>query len=95
MVPFRESYFGPSNHPIVLNRVHCNGDEDNLTECDSVKLTGFCSHSDEVGVACLPNGKILSALFICLYLYVCTCTCTHVYFIILLFSLILSGMQSW
>ena len=57
VVPFRESYFGPSNHPIVLNRVHCNGDEDNLTECDSVKLIGYCSHSDEVGVACLQSSK--------------------------------------
>ena len=89
MVPFRESYFGSSNHPIVLNRVHCNGNEDNLTECDSVKLTGYCSHSDEAGVACLSSSKSIH-----LYIYTCVCVCvcvcvqlSVVYVIVILFSL--------
>ena len=51
---FRRFGFGQSSVPIWLNKLHCNGFENNLLDCTSRKRNS-CGHFQDVGVMCLPG----------------------------------------
>ena len=53
-VPFREGYFGLTNIPILLSDMLCDGSEANISLCSSSRPF-FCTHSHDVGVACLNS----------------------------------------
>ena len=49
------SHFGGvSSGPIFLDQLHCNGDENSLSECDLYTEPGMhmCGHQHDVGVIC-------------------------------------------
>jgi len=54
-VPFGSALFGQGRGPILLQGVSCSGFEMRLDEC-SANMTSSCSHSEDAGVSCLPNG---------------------------------------
>ena len=56
VVPFRDAYFGKGVIPIVIDDVACTGTENNLTECSFDQNSVDCTHSQDVGVACLEAG---------------------------------------
>jgi hypothetical protein len=48
------AYFGAGRDPILMDAVHCQGSERNLTQCTH-KLENSCTHSEDVGVICLSK----------------------------------------
>ena len=52
-VPLRGAVFGEGVGPILLDNVHCQGDEINLLECVSNGLFQHnCLHSEDAAVRC-------------------------------------------
>ena len=50
---FRSYGAGPSQFPIYLDDVVCNGSEANILACSHLPLTTHnCGHSEDVGVTC-------------------------------------------
>ena len=51
------SQFGQGTDPILMNSVHCSGNESNLLDCPYRRLPHLlCSHYNDVGVKC--EGKL-------------------------------------
>ena len=42
---------GEPSGPIYLDQLHCDGDEENLSECTSTVIH-MCSHRQDVGIIC-------------------------------------------
>ena len=51
--------FGQGSGRILLDRVNCDGTEDNLAECGySGNARYSCSHTSDAGVMCYSGGMI-------------------------------------
>ena len=52
--PYVEAHFGQGSGPILMDDVHCHGDEAHIAQCPH---NGFgvhdCSHSEDIGVMCI------------------------------------------
>lgn len=49
--------FGEGSGPIVLDDVHCRGDENSVVDC-SYSSVHNCNHGEDAGAICiLPNSK--------------------------------------
>ena len=48
--------FGGGKGPVHLHTVQCNGNEDNLLQCNHIKTEdnkhAYCVHFDDLGVSC-------------------------------------------
>lgn len=53
---FSNARFGPGTGPIHLDDVRCTGMEARLFDCPRDADTLDCSHADDAGVICTPNG---------------------------------------
>jgi len=52
-------YFGAGEDPISLYYVVCNGDEQQLTNCNySHHNMDYCRHTADIGVVCQAPGEI-------------------------------------
>ena len=51
---FASAEFGQGTGRIVLSYVGCRGTETTLVSCPS--STSYCSHTEDAGVRCQPNG---------------------------------------
>ncbi|XP_041368061.1 deleted in malignant brain tumors 1 protein-like isoform X2 [Gigantopelta aegis] len=53
----KQAYFGKGNQTIILDDIKCNGTETSLAQC---RHSGWgshdCTHSEDVGVICRPDG---------------------------------------
>ena len=51
--------------PILLDKVHCSGNESILTDCDRFSDIGIhtCSHSQDVGIICYGKITVHTLLF--------------------------------
>ena len=58
--PFSRAYFGRGSGRIMLDNVTCTGSELTLASCShlGVDNTWSCSHSEDAGVRCSPQGYI-------------------------------------
>ena len=52
---FRFAQFGRGTGSIHLDDVQCTGSEAFLTDCDSDRNTGDCSHFEDASVRCNPG----------------------------------------
>ncbi|XP_060581084.1 scavenger receptor cysteine-rich type 1 protein M130-like [Ruditapes philippinarum] len=51
--------YGHGTLPIILDDVHCQGNESSLFSCRHRAWgTSDCSHSEDVGISCLSNGSV-------------------------------------
>jgi len=67
--PFAHYPMASNNTPIALSYVFCDGTEAEFSECYGVLdswSTRSCSHTDDVGVACLGKPTILLLNCMCL-----------------------------
>ena len=55
--PFTSAHFGEGSGQIVLDEVMCTGMEMSLISCPA-NVIHNCGHDEDVGVSCLPNGKL-------------------------------------
>jgi deleted-in-malignant-brain-tumors protein 1 len=53
---YHDGFFGQGEGPIFLSRVHCRGNEQNLTSCWH-SLEVDCIHSQDAGVSCLSSAE--------------------------------------
>ena len=68
----RGSFYGPGVGPIHLGGLQCNGNEINLTNCNSGSTDG-CTHQTDAGVACQPSKFEHNLLvYFCDYGYIIT-----------------------
>ena len=51
VVAFSNAYFGQGIGPILLDNVHCNGNESTLLDCNHLNQSN-CAHSSDAGVRC-------------------------------------------
>ena len=50
---YSSAAFGQGNGKIMLDEVHCNGKENDISECPSNDwFTNNCAHSEDVSVSC-------------------------------------------
>ena len=49
---FSTAYFGRGTGPILLDNVHCTGNESSLLECNHLYNQSNCAHSADAGVRC-------------------------------------------
>ena len=55
-----QAHFGPGSLPILMRNVDCSGSEEQLTNCPfSSQAAAICSHSEDAGVQCQIERKIL------------------------------------
>ena len=57
---FLNAAFGQSTGPIWLTEASCLGDEQRLVDCRIDANTGYCSHSDDAGLRCVPIGQLVT-----------------------------------
>ncbi|KAK2490855.1 hypothetical protein MC885_017881 [Smutsia gigantea] len=50
------AHFGPGFGKIVLDNVHCTGEESHLTLCAHTWFTHTCGHEEDAGVICSDSG---------------------------------------
>ena len=55
---YRKAYFSQGSGPILLDNVTCTGSEVTLANCEHLGFnnTRSCSHSEDAGVRCYPQG---------------------------------------
>lgn len=51
------AHFGPGFGKIVLDNVHCTGEESHLTLCAHTWLTHNCGHEEDAGAICSGGGS--------------------------------------
>jgi hypothetical protein len=50
---YSDAAFGQGNGPIMLDDLHCNGNEPDISECPSRGwFTHNCRHREDAGVSC-------------------------------------------
>ena len=59
-IPYSNAYFGQGSGLILLDNVACTGSELTLANCShlGIGITRSCSHSEDAGVRCYPQGYI-------------------------------------
>lgn len=76
---YKDSYFGVGDGPVVLAYVYCNGNEANMTECNSYKFPTYYN-SEVAGVKCYnTSGGSAVGLFLVLpilFLEIATDVCS-------------------
>lgn len=60
-VPYGMARFTAGTGPISLNNVNCLGTETNVLSCTFDPNLGSCSHSNDAGVGCRSESKIILA----------------------------------
>ena len=60
-----DGHFGLGVGPIFLDRVHCDGTENRLLDCEKFQPLGLiqCDHSRDVGVICKGNISSIFTLY--------------------------------
>ena len=62
------AYFGQGNGSILLDNVHCIGNEVSIFSCSHNSIGSHdCSHSDDAGVVCLKGEYIIKYFITCIY----------------------------
>lgn len=53
-IAYTSAHYGAANDtvPIILTGLKCNGLEQNLGQCNPTWGSGYCKHSDDIGVDC-------------------------------------------
>ena len=72
----KSARLGEGSGPILLDDVHCTGNEAKLLDCTrGVALySSNCEHREDAGVRCLGmKTKTVILTFLCMYTYVATC----------------------
>jgi deleted-in-malignant-brain-tumors protein 1 len=54
-IQYSYQYFGYSDLDILMDNVHCSGDEQYLVNCSHI-TSHNCAHFEDVGIACYPPG---------------------------------------
>ena len=53
---YNSAFFGPGTGlPILIDNLHCFGNESTLFECPFETHTADCSHAEDAGVKCYPG----------------------------------------
>ena len=63
---FRGAHFGSGSGPIFLDQLNCDGSEERLIECRTIRPTGLydCSHSEDAGVRCIGKSEAFESSWI-------------------------------
>ena len=61
--------------PILMDNVHCIGNETKLTDCPYETHTADCSHQLDSGVKCFPKGNNFMHSNCLEYVHGCMYTC--------------------
>lgn len=51
-IPIVDNRFGKGYGPVFLNNLNCEGEENNILNCQNPLLVHFCTHEDDVGIVC-------------------------------------------
>ena len=54
---YSEADFGKGNGSILADGYYCQGNETSLLNCSKTGYHAYCSHYDDVGIACGPFVK--------------------------------------
>ena len=62
------AYFGQESGSILLDNVHCTGNEVSIFSCSHNSI-GFhnCDHSEDAGVVCFEGEYIIKYFITCIY----------------------------
>lgn len=58
-IPLTAVEFGPGTGPVYLSNMECIGNESSLFNCKARGLGNKCSHSEDAGVLCKDESKLL------------------------------------